>query len=105
MRFPVDANLAENEIGGVIMGSLESAVQGAALSRDQYRQSKRSNVPNDTQEGLATRNLIYDEYERYARWKRDFKKFDQNDVVARLLKENIAQLFGSGKTEVVLMQY
>jgi len=83
-----DALLVENEIAGVISGSVTAAQQGAPLSRSQYLATKRSNIGNKTDAERADRNRVYDEYERYVVWKRKTSKFDMNDVVLRLLQVN-----------------
>lgn len=63
--IPVEPAEVENEIGGVICGSLEAAVQKQPLDRDSYLRAIRSNVSTDTKEGVAKRHNIYDEYEKY----------------------------------------
>lgn len=80
-----DIILIENEIGGVIMGSLTAALSGAPLTRAQYLDEKRSNVPNDTEEGQNIRMRIYDEYEHYMAAKMGTGKYDINDTVLRLI--------------------
>ena len=95
-RLSIEQSLIENEIGGVIMGSLASALKREPLSREEYRAEKRSNVSNKTEEGRHTRNLIYDEYERYKKWKLQNKKQDIEDIVLLLLESDLEQLFESG---------
>lgn len=96
----MDPHLVENEIGGVIMGSVDAAMQGAPLARNQYLDTKRSNISNKTDEGLVQRNLVFDQYERYAEWKRHELKFDRNDVVLRLLQRRIPVIFSAGRNLV-----
>lgn len=85
-KLEVDLCLAENEIGGVILGSLAAAVKKEALSRAEYIEEKRSNVTNDA-EGFRTRGLIYDEFEKYRQWKLENRKCDTGDIVLRLIRE------------------
>lgn len=99
----VDPHLVENEVGGVISGSVDAAVQCAPLSLEQYLSTKRSNVENLTEIGRAERNLFYDEYERYVAWKRETGKFDMNDVVLRLLKEPWKVIFSAGTMNIALL--
>jgi hypothetical protein len=92
-----DPILIENEIGGVITGSLFAAEQRCPLSREHYLSNKRSNIENETEAGRTLRNLVFDEYERYAAWKRETNKFDAHDVVLRLLQTKWDVIFSSGK--------
>jgi hypothetical protein len=92
----VEASLVENEIGGVIMGSLIAAVQTKPLNRDQYLSDKRSNIPNTNDESLRQRELVFDEYMRYKNWKTCEKKYDIHDAVLRILMEKPQQIFSSG---------
>jgi len=101
-EIKLEPHLLENEIGGVILGSVAAARQSRALSRDQYLQDKRSNIPNNNKEGRQCRELVFDEYERYSEWKRTNRKFDIHDVVLCLLKEKQEQLFASGKVFLIL---
>lgn len=91
----VDSHLVENEIGGVIAGSLVAAEQKHAMTRDQYLAEIRSNV-RDKREGRKVRNLVYDEYRHYHEWKRISKMYDIGDAVLRLLQQEQQQLFASG---------
>lgn len=91
-----EESLIENEIGGVIMGSLKAAKKKSSLSRDDYLSEKRSNV-SDTQEGLTQKQLIFDEYERYRKWKVTNEKYDVNDIVLRLISMKREQIFESGE--------
>lgn len=86
-KSEVDLALAENEIGGVILGSLAAAVNQKALSRTEYLEEQRSNVPKDTEVGLTTRGVIYDEFEKYRQWKLSNEKYDTADIVLRLIRE------------------
>jgi hypothetical protein len=96
-QIPIDPVLAENEVGGVITGSLDAAEQRGPLSRAQYLENKRSNIENETDGGRSLRNIVFDEYERYSVWKRETKKYDINDVVLRLLQTKWEVIFSSGK--------
>jgi len=101
-KLLVEASLIENEIGGVILGSLTAALRRSPLSRELYLEEKRSNVPNNTEAGLRTRNLIYDEFERYKAVKAESRKDDVNDVVLQLIEltyscdSTLAEVFQSG---------
>lgn len=95
-KTTIEAHLLENEIGGVIMGSVVAAQQCEPLTTAQYIMDKRSNIPNQTQEGREQRDLAYDEYERYSEWKTSAGKYDIHDAVLRILKETPKQLFASG---------
>lgn len=97
-KIPIEPHLLENEIGGVIMGSVAAAQQQKALTRDQYLIDNRSNIPNKTEEGRKKRHLVYDEYGKYSDWKKSANKYDIHDVVLRLLEGEKQQLFASGKS-------
>jgi hypothetical protein len=95
----VEPSLVENEIGGVIVGSLRAAQVGRALTRVEYLSDKRSNVDNTTEQGCQLRERVYDEYELFAKWKKGLGGIcDIHDVVLRLLKADMDQLFQSGKS-------
>ena len=100
-KLRIEPQLIENEIGGVITGSLAAAEQKGPLTEEQYLADRRSNISNKTQQGRQSRAVVYDEYRRYTIWKLEAGKFDLNDVVLRLLKprskERPEQLFSSGK--------
>jgi hypothetical protein len=97
-KLAVEPSLAESEIGGVIAGSLRVATKAAPLSREEYLEEKRSNVLIDTIDGTRTRNLIYDEYERYRIWKDSEGKYDISDLVLKLIRfDKSKMLFQSGK--------
>ena len=103
-RVAVEAQLVENEIGGVIMGSMETVKKGGPLSRDEYLSSKRSNVENKCQDGLDTRQRVYDLYQEYTVWKKKNLKYDVSDLVLRLLRcyqEKPIELFSSGYLDEV----
>ena len=85
--LPVSLALVENEIGGVILGSLRSAELRRPLNWDEYKDDRRSNVTNKDGAGSIARRVIYDQYEFYDQWKRDCDRFDINDVVLELLKK------------------
>jgi len=98
-RLAVEPSLVENEIGGVIVGSLRAAQAGRALTRAEYLSDKRSNVDNKTDQGCQLRERVYDEYQLFAKWKRgQGGLLDINDVVLRLLEIGMDQLFQSGKS-------
>jgi len=87
-RLEVDASLVENEIGGVILGSLAAAIKQEPLSRAEYLDEQRSNIPKDTADGQRTRALVYNEYEKYRLWKlENGNAYDTNDIVLRLIRE------------------
>ena len=96
-KLAIDPHLLGNEIGDVILGSVIAGQEGRALSREQYRVDKRSNIPTGTEEYRARRELVFDEFEKYTEWKSSGRKYDINDVVLRLLRENTQQLFASGE--------
>jgi hypothetical protein len=98
-RFAVEERLVENEIGGVILGSLTAGLKMEPLSRDEYLKEIRSNITNKTEEGLHRRRDVYDVFEDYQKWKyqRKTNTHDVNDVVLMLLKEPISEIFDSGK--------
>jgi hypothetical protein len=93
----IEAHLLENEIGGVIMGSVTAAEQQMPLTRSQYLTDKRSNIQNKTDEGIRLRNLVFDEYEGYSSWKYSNRSHDMSDIVLRLLSAKREQLFSAGK--------
>lgn len=85
-------------LGGVITGSLEAAIQKEPLSLQQYLETKRSNVPNHSEEGKNTRKRIYEEFKKYSSWKTDSGNYDMGDVVLRLLQlDGTPEFFYSGK--------
>ena len=91
-KLEVEPSLVENEIGGVILGSLTAAIKKRALTREEYLEEKRSNVPIDCQEGWTTRKLVYKEYENYQKWKIDNEcVYDIHDIVLRLIRESSAK--------------
>jgi AAA domain/Uncharacterized conserved protein (DUF2075) len=96
-RTLVEPHLVENEIGGVIHGSLIAATQKAPLSREEYLNDLRSNIGYESQYDISLRNQVYDEYEKYVVWKRKTHKFDVGDMVLRLLEEDWDQHFASGE--------
>ena len=98
-KIKVEAHLVENEIGGVISGSLVAATQRKPLSRKQYMEDIRSNIGNDFKEERWQRTLVYDEYEEYVNWKQRKEMYDFGDVVMRLLQEDVPQYFSSGRRE------
>lgn len=87
----MDPSLVESEIGGVLLGSLAAALKKAPLTRDEYLEEIRSNVSNDSEEGMTTRHAVYAEFEKYQRWKEENQSYDVNDIVLRLICEIEAQ--------------
>eukprot|EP00977_Amphora_coffeiformis_P013898 scaffold3784_cov174-Amphora_coffeaeformis.AAC.3 len=86
----------KNEIGGVILGSLEAALSREPLTRIQYLSENRSNVPIDTEQGQNNRSTIYAEYELYRKWKIEKAKYDVHDVVLELIRSGLEdELFRS----------
>jgi hypothetical protein len=103
-KLAVEPSLVESEIGGVITGALRVATKEAPLSRQEYLEEKRSNVPIDTIDGKHTRNLIYDEYECYRNWKINEGKYDIGDLILKLIRlDKSTEHFQSGKKNI--MQY
>ena len=102
-RLREEASLIENEIGGVILGSLDAALQQRPLSEQEYLSVKRSNVSIDTEQGMATRKIIYNEYVEYKKWKGSNGKYDLGDIILQLIRtllrymEQSDQFFQSGK--------
>lgn len=93
----VEPELVENEIGGVIVGSLAAARQAAPLTREQYREDIRSNIGRKADRHLQLRETIYDEYAMYATWKTDNERYDVGDLVMRLLKEDWGKEYFSSR--------
>ena len=98
-RAAVEEKLVENEIGGVILGSLTAGTLRRHLSKKEYLEERRSNISNKTEHGKAIRNDVYTEFEKYRKWKRVHRKaHDVNDVVLMLLNDsNLKQIFDSGE--------
>jgi hypothetical protein len=80
--LPVDRVTLENEIGGVILGSLESSILRRPLTWQEYERTHRSNLGKDS----TTRRLIYDQYMLYEEWKRENNHFDINDLVLEIIQ-------------------
>lgn len=100
----VEQSLIENEIGGVILGSLKAALEGMPLTREDYLLERRSNVSIDSKEGQNTRSCVYDEYESYHQWKCSKEQHDIEDIVLSLIKcvgtisaNRDVEIFQSGK--------
>jgi len=55
----MSSRLIENEIGGVIQGSLSAAIARRPLNRDEYLKEKRSNIPlkNDGEKKRQVRTV------------------------------------------------
>lgn len=83
---PFPHELHPDEICGVILGSLDSAAESRALTREEYGSTVRSYIPNKTDEGKKKRDRMYDVFENYRRWKLTNDRFDLSDVVLRLIK-------------------
>jgi ribosome recycling factor len=77
--------LVENEIGGVIQGSLKAALKREPLTEKEYLQEIRSNIPTKTEEGKQTRIKVYKYYEEYRQWKINNGKYDIGDIVLELI--------------------
>ena len=92
-RLAVEPSLVENEIGGVIVGSLRAAQAGRALTRAEYLSDKRSNVDNKTDQGCQLRERVYDEYQLFAKWKRGQGKAARSLVAKILTNDLVSQLF------------
>ena len=86
----VDSSLIENEIGGVIQGSLRSALLTRSLTRKEYQNDPRSNVRSKDEQGSSIRHIIYDNFELYDKWKRENDFFDVNDMVLDILKKLVS---------------
>lgn len=82
----IDPTLVENEIGGVIMGSLKAAELRRPLKWEEYEMHSRSNVSRKDLEGSSSRRLIYQQYRLYNDWKSQNGRFDINDLVLEILK-------------------
>lgn len=66
----IDPTLVENEIGGVILGSLKSAELCRPLKWNEYEVDPRSNITKQSDEGSYTRRQIYEQYQSYDNWKK-----------------------------------
>ena len=96
-RMVVEERLIENEIGGVILGSLTAGLKKRPLTRYQYLEEKRSNITNKTEHGKSMRMDVFKEFERYQTWKVQRNSCDLNDVILVLLNDpNLAQIFDPG---------
>lgn len=96
-KLPVNQSLIENEIGGVIVGSLQSAEMRRPLDWDEYKDDIRSNISRN--EG-ALRRRVYDEFSSYQRWKKENNRMDLNDAVLEILAridndEDLQQIFSA----------
>jgi len=101
-RMVIEERLIENEIGGVILGSLSAGIKQRPLKRNEYYEEKRSNITNKTDSGKAKRASVYDEFEKYRTWKIQRKAGDINDIVLMLLKDpNLMQIFDSAYIDEV----
>ena len=93
----VDITLTENEIGGVILGSLLAALQKAPLTLEQYMAEKRSNIGKIKQDDLKRRHDVYKEFMQYQRWKAENQRFDISDIILDILDKDLGVYFDSGK--------
>jgi hypothetical protein len=106
-----EQSLIENEIGGVILGSLKAAEKGEALTRTEYLQERRSNVSKDDAEGQSTRSDVFSEYQLYDHWKND--RHDIDDIVLHLIRriheigvnDGSVEIFQSGKIPIRINIY
>ena len=88
-KLVLESSLIENEIGGVIKGSLNAAIKQRALSEEEYLSEKRSNIVTKTEDGRKKRQLVYKEYILYERWKKENKFYDIADIVLQLTRLQI----------------
>ncbi len=95
-RSIIEQSLVENEIGGVIMGSLEAAKQKNPLSREQYMLNIRSNISDEHACGQKMKEVVYDEFLRYKRWKLENERYDIHDIVLHILTKDPQQYFNAG---------
>lgn len=101
-KLPVESSLIENEIGGVIKGSLNAAIKKRPLSEVEYLEEKRSNIATKTEDGRRKRQLVYKDYILYERWKKERDTYDIADIVLQLLKLQITdELFLSAYLDEV----
>jgi len=102
MHSVIEEKLTENEIGGVILGSLTAGISQRPLNKEEYLVEKRSNVTNKTERGRHTRNEVYSEFEKYQKWKNLRSRYDIGDVVLMLLKDSkLSQIFESAYIDEV----
>jgi hypothetical protein len=84
-KMKEEVALIENEIGGVIMGSLTVAQQQTPLTKAQYLKEIRSNVSLKSDKGKERRVEIHNEYKQYVTWKAENRRYDVNDVIVKLV--------------------
>ena len=90
----VEESLVENEIGGVILGSLSAGIKQRPLNREEYLEEKRSNIPNKLERDRKTRHEVFTEFEKYQNWKLSHKSHDIDDTVLMILQSSsLAQIF------------
>lgn len=99
VALAVDTTLIENEIGGVILGSLQAAIQKTPLTLDQYMNEKRSNINHLHNEGMEQKRAVYRQYSLYNQWKRQNDFIDFNDIVLNALNDTGVVFFDSGKSD------
>ena len=88
-KLSLESSLIENEIGGVIKGSLNAAIKQRALNEEEYLSEKRSNIATKTEDGRKKRQLVYKEYILYERWKKENMSYDIADIVLQLISLQI----------------
>ena len=57
-----------------------------SLTREEYIDSKRSNIDASSQDGMIKRHLVYDEFVKYNKWKLEKSYLDKDDVVLQLIR-------------------
>ena len=75
----------ENEIAGVIQGSLTAALKQRHLSGEEYLEEIRSNIPIKTTAGKKKRERVCQEFLHYQRWKKTEEKCDIGDIILQLI--------------------
>jgi hypothetical protein len=96
-KMKCEPSLVENEIGGYILGSLAAARNRRPLTRQEYLNEIRSNIPRDSDDGLRKRGLFYNEFAKYQTYKEESGKHDLDDIVLRLIGEDMeSEIFQSG---------
>ena len=104
LGIAVDVREAENEICGVILGSLSAAKAGRHLTRDEYI-CERSYIKKDTDAGMKKRHEIYNVFEKYKKWKQANEKFDLSDSVLELIKKLRGGRSGSAWVQLFISVY
>jgi hypothetical protein len=73
-------------LGGVINGSLTAAQKQRPLNEDEYLEEIRSNISNNSDDGMGKRKKVYSEFVQYRRWKKENNKYDLGDIVLELIQ-------------------